>query len=85
MNQKEGESDFWIIPTNEYRAQALKYFMINEDLDKLYWVVYTDLIPKLELQVLEINRGEITDWLEDAIEVEKEYLEELEKAEKMLD
>ena len=59
--------------------------MINEDLDKLYWVVYTDLIPKLELQVLEINRGEITDWLEDAIEVEKEYLEELEKAEKMLD
>jgi hypothetical protein len=85
MNQKEGESDFWIIPTNEYRAQALKYFMINEDLDKLYWVVYTDLIPKLELQVLEINRGEITDWLEDAKEVEKEYLEELEKAEKMLD
>lgn len=85
MNQKEGKSDFWIIPTNEYRAQALKYFMINEDLDKLYWVVYTDLIPKLELQVLEIKREEITDWLEDAIEVEKEYLEELEKAEKMLD
>lgn len=85
MNQKEGESDFWIIPTNEYKAQALKYFMINEDLDKLYWVVYTDLIPKLELQVLEIKRGDIMDWLEDAIEVEKEYLEELEKAEKMLD
>lgn len=84
-NQRSGDSDFWIIPTNEYRAQALKYFMINEDLDKLYWVIYTDLIPQLELQVLEIGRNEVIDLIEDAKQVEKEYLIALKAAENMLD
>ena len=84
-NQRSGDSDFWIIPTNEYRAQALKYFMINEDLEKLYWVIYTDLIPQLELQVLEIGRQEVIDLIEDAKQVEKEYLIALKAAENMLD
>lgn len=74
------QSDFWAIPSNEYQAQVLKYFMTNEDLDKVYWVVYTDLIPKLELQVLEINRLDVISWIEDAREVEKRYIEELDKA-----
>lgn len=82
---EEGQSDFWAIPNNEYKAQVLKYFMINDDLETLYWVVYTDLIPKLELQVLEIKRLDVISWIEDARMVEKHYLEELENAEKMLE
>lgn len=80
----EGKSDLDAIPSNEYKAQAIKYFMINGDLKKLYWVVYTDLIPKLELQVLEIKRPDIEAYIEEAKAVEANYLATLEKAEKML-
>lgn len=79
-----GKSDFWAVPSNEYKAQVLKYFMINGDLEKLYWVVYTDLIPQLELQILEIKKEDVADLIEDAVKVEKYYLEELDEAEKML-
>lgn len=79
------ESDFWAIPSNEYQAQVLKYFMVNDDLETLYWVVYTDLIPKLELQVLTIKREEVLDYIEDARNVEKRYLATLDDAEKMLE
>lgn len=79
------KSDFWAIPSNEYKAQVLKYFMVNDDLETLYWVVYTDLIPKLELQILKIKRADVANWIEDAKKVEKHYLEELDEAEKMLE
>ena len=78
-------SDFWALPSNEYQAQVIKYFMVNDDLETLYWVLYTDLIPKLELQILTIKREDIATIIEDAREVEKRYLETLDEAEKMLE
>ena len=78
-------SDFWALPSNEYQAQVIKYFMVNDDLETLYWVVYTDLIPKLELQILEIKRLDIINWVEDARTVEKRYLQTLDEAEKILE
>lgn len=82
---KPGESDFWALPNNEYKAQVLKYFMVNKDLETLYWVLYTDLIPKLELQVLEIKRNDILSFIEDAKNIERHYLLELYRAEKMIE
>jgi hypothetical protein len=84
QHKEEGTSDFWIIPSNEYQAQAVKYFVVNEDLEKLYWVVYTDLIPWLELVVLDINRQDIADFIKSAGEIERLYLDRLDEAEKML-
>lgn len=81
----EYDTDMWCIPSNEYQAQVLKYFMVNDDLETLYWVLYTDLIPKLELQILEIKRIDIMNWIEDARMVEKRYLETLDEAEKILE
>ena len=82
---KEGQSDFIALPSNEYQAQVIKYFMVNDDLEKIYWVVYTDLIPKLELQILEIKREDISEMIEDAKRVEMIYLHTLDNAEKMLE
>ena len=82
---KEGQSDFIALPSNEYQAQVIKYFMVNDDLETLYWVLYTDLIPKLELQILEIKRLDIINWVEDARTVEKRYLQTLDEAEKILE
>ena len=50
----------------EYEPQVLKYFIVNEDLETLYFVIYTDLIPGLELQIFEIHRDEIADKLAEA-------------------
>lgn len=85
LHQPEDESDFWAIPSKEYQAQVLKYFMVNKDLDKVYWAVYTDLIPNLELQILEIERLDIMSWIEDAKRVEQNYLAELDKAVAMIE
>lgn len=81
---KEEQSDFLAIPSNEYKAQVIKYFVVNDDLQKLYWVVYTDLIPNLELQVLEIRRDDIQRYVDDAKMVEARYLDTLDMAEKIL-
>ena len=47
----------------EYIPQIAKYFIINKDLEILYWVVGTDLIPGLELQVFECRRDEYSRML----------------------
>lgn len=75
-----GKNDFWAIPSNEYQAQVLKYFMVNEKLEKLYWVVYTDLIPELEMQVLEIKREDVASFIDDAKKVEAKTLKMLDEA-----
>lgn len=77
-------NDFEAIPSNEYKAQVIKYFLVNSDLEKVYWVVYTDLIPSLELQVLEIKRANIEPYIMEAKETEELYLGLLDKAEKLL-
>ena len=78
------KSDFEAIPSNEYQAQVIKYFLVNKDLEKVYWVVYTDLIPNLELQVLEITREDVAGYLEEAEDTEKLYLNLLDEAENLL-
>lgn len=82
---EKDKSDFWALPSNEYKSQVIKYFMVNDDLEKLYWVLYTDLIPKLELQVLTIRREDVAKFIVDARVVENYYLKELENCEKLLD
>lgn len=79
------KSDFECILNNDYKAQVLKYFMVNKDLELVYWVVYTDLIPNLELQVLTVSRDEVEYLLEDAEKVEKLNIAHLKLCEKMLD
>lgn len=82
---KQYKTPFEAIPSNEYQAQVIKYFLVNKDLEKLYWVLYTDLIPGLELQVLEINREDVAEYLKEAEDTEQLYLDYLKEAEKMLD
>lgn len=50
----------------EYEPQVIKYFVVNEKLEKLYFLLYTDLIPGLELQVWEIKREDVADRIADA-------------------
>lgn len=48
---------------SEYFPQVCKYFIVNDDLEVLYFAIYTDLIPELELQLWEIHRNDVRDSL----------------------
>lgn len=49
----------------EYFPQICKYFIVNEDLKTLYFALYTDLIPELELQIWTIKREDVEQSLEE--------------------
>lgn len=61
----------------EYEPQIIKYFMVNENLEKLYFLMYTDVIPGLELQIFEIKREDIQDRIVEAMAFEIEILKRI--------
>lgn len=48
----------------EYFTQKVQYFVVNENLKKLYFVFYDDRFKfeNLQLHVIEVNREELGDW-----------------------
>ncbi len=63
----------------EYEPQVLKYFMVNEDLETLHFIIFTDLIPGLELQVFDINRKDFEERLAEARAFEKASLKRIDE------
>lgn len=63
----------------EYIPQIVKYFTVNDDLEVLYWVVGTDLIPGLEIQIFRIPRSDVEDKIEELKAFEIGMLSMLEK------
>ena len=61
----------------EYEPQVIKYFVVNERLERLYFLLYTDLIPGLELQVFEIKREDVADRIADAKAFEDAIMERI--------
>lgn len=57
----------------------LKYFMVNDDLETLHFIVYTDVIPELELQVFDIKCKDVEDRLSEAKAFETESLKRANK------
>lgn len=49
-------------PPDEYRQQIVQYFLVNEDLEVLYFCIYSDAFaaaPALELQIFPIYRKDV--------------------------
>lgn len=63
----------------EYEPQVLKYFMVNEDLETLHFIIFTDLIPGLEFQVFDINRNDVEERLAEARAFEKASLKRIDE------
>ena len=61
----------------EYEPQVLKYFMVNENLETLHFIIYTDLIPGLELQIFDVRREDVEDRLAEARAFEKASLKRI--------
>ena len=55
----------------------MKYFVVNDKLQKLYFVIYTDVIPGLELQIFELERKDFADKVEEAKIFEDEIMKRI--------
>ena len=66
--------DSWIVvkayyekrPPLEYEAQIIQYFLVNENLQKLYFCIYSDVFtnPDLGLQIFELKREDYREKIE---------------------
>lgn len=64
-------------PPTEYEPQIRQYFVVNEDLETLYFCVYSDCFaaaPQMELQIFTIHRSDIENEIRQARMIEEQTL-----------
>lgn len=64
---------------DEYHYQRLQYFIVNEKLEKLYWVFYDPRIPKKDFFFFTFFREDYAEEIQYALDYQKQTLEEVEK------
>jgi len=63
---------------NEYHYQVLQYFVVNDDLEKLYFVFYDPQVTK-DLFWIEVTREELGDEIKECLELEVETLKKIDE------
>ena len=64
---------------NAYEAQAMQYFIVNPDLDKLYFVFFDPRITVKPMFIHEINRVEVETQIEFYRDYQEQTLDEINK------
>lgn len=64
---------------SEYHWQVVQYFVVNEKLEKLFFVGYNPDIQVHQLHIIEVERKTLEEDIEKAKQVQVEALEEVEK------
>jgi len=59
---------------DEYYAQAIQYFIVNEDLEKLYFTMFDPRIATHPLHIIELNREDIEETITEYREKQEEFL-----------
>ena len=77
------------VPNEEkhfFRDQVIQYFVVNEKLETLYFVLYDDriVLDHLVTYIIEINRADIVDRIEDNTNMQFEALMQINKLVKEL-
>lgn len=68
---------------SEYEMQVLQYFIVNENLKKLYFVFYDPRMPK-DFFWIEVNRKDVKEKVEEYLALEREVLKQVEELENQL-
>lgn len=63
----------------DYRFQVLQYFIVNEDLEKLYFVYYDPRVVKRPMHCIEVTREEVADDVETYANYQDDMLHEIER------
>lgn len=62
---------------SEYEFQVLQYFIVNDKLNKLYFVFYDPRMPKKDLFWYEVTRAEKKEDIDEYLQLEREVLAEI--------
>lgn len=79
---EENPPCYWDVVPDEYKPQCLQYFIVNDDLETLYFVFYNDVISEIPMIVIHVHRKDIA---KDIAEAKAVQLSSLEKVEKKLE
>lgn len=63
----------------QYTKQAIKYFGVNEKLEILYFVLYTDVVPSCPILIFEIKREDVEEEIQVLMTYEASVVGELDK------
>lgn len=63
----------------EYWSQMMQYFVVNEDLEKLWWVFHDPGIVTIPYYVLEITRESLGDWPKRLLEFQVAQLQRIDE------
>lgn len=66
-----------VVP-DEYFYQMIQYFIVNEKLEKLYFVLYNPQITVHPLHIIEVKRETLLEDIQEAVESETAFLKEVE-------
>ncbi len=83
---KEDETPcYWDVVPDEYKPQCLQYFIVNDDLETLYFSFYSEVIHEIPLIVVHVHRKDIENEIREAKAVQISSLKVVEeKLEKIL-
>lgn len=62
---------------DEYEWQVVQYFIVNKDLQKLYFVGYNPDIPSHALHIIEVKREDIAEQIQEAEYKQSKFLDEV--------
>lgn len=63
----------------EYDFQVLQYFIVNDDLEQLHFVMYDPrFIEKLQVKIFNVQRGDVQDDIDVYLKYEQDTLNEVE-------
>ena len=62
---------------DDYKWQVVQYFVVNENLQKLYFIGYNPDIPVHPLHIIEVTREEILLDVENARKSQQAFLQEV--------
>ncbi len=68
---------------DEYEHQKLQYFIVNDELESLFWVFYDPRMPK-DFFYFEIKRTDVQAEIDEYLALEKQVLAEIAEIEKEL-
>lgn len=84
-NTEDTNPCYWDVVPDEYKPQCLQYFIVNDDLETLYFVFYSDVIQEIPMIVIHVHRKDIEKDIIDAKAIQISSLQKVEeKLEKIL-
>lgn len=69
---------------DEYEMQVIQYFAVNDELKKLYFVLYDPRLKVKDFHVIEVTRKQVQEQVKAMLEYQEQTLKEIDKIVKSL-